>query len=47
MKRRLTDLLSFFETMTGWYSQMNKLPTSILLKAVKLGDKVFRLLPGS
>ena len=43
-KERLGDLLNFFETMNGWYSQMRKVPTGALLKAVKLGDSVFKLL---
>jgi DNA-binding transcriptional regulator GbsR (MarR family) len=45
-KERLGELLNFFETMTGWYSQMRKVPTGALLKAVKLGDNVFKLLGG-
>jgi DNA-binding transcriptional regulator GbsR (MarR family) len=45
-KERLNDLLNFFETMTHWYSQMRKVPTSVLLKAVKLGDNVFKFLGG-
>lgn len=45
---RLTDMLNFFETMTGWYSQVRSLPTGSLLKFVKLGDKLRKLLgPGS
>jgi DNA-binding transcriptional regulator GbsR (MarR family) len=43
-KERLGELLNFFETMTGWYSQMRKAPTGALLKAVKLGDNVFKFL---
>ncbi len=45
-KERLGELLHFFETMTGWYSQMRKIPTGVLLKAVKLGDNVFKLMGG-
>jgi len=44
--QRLGELLGFFETMTNWYGQMTRVPTSLLLKAVKLGDKVFRYLGG-
>jgi DNA-binding transcriptional regulator GbsR (MarR family) len=43
-KERLGELLGFFETTTAWYSQMRKAPTGVLLKAVKLGDNVFKLL---
>jgi len=45
-RERLEELLRFFETMNGWYTQMSKMPTGALLKAVKLGDNVFRLLGG-
>jgi len=30
--------------MTGWYAQMRHIPTKLLLKGVKLGDQVFKLL---
>jgi DNA-binding transcriptional regulator GbsR (MarR family) len=43
-RERLGALLNFFETMTGWYAQMRKVPTTVVLKAVKLGDSVFKLL---
>jgi DNA-binding transcriptional regulator GbsR (MarR family) len=43
-RKRLSELLNFFETMTGWYAQMRKVPTGALLKAVKLGDSVFKFL---
>jgi DNA-binding transcriptional regulator GbsR (MarR family) len=43
-KQRIGDLLKFFETMSGWYDQMRKVPTGALLRAVKLGDRVFKLL---
>ncbi len=45
-RERLGDLLNFFETMNGWHTQMRKVPTGSLLKAVKLGDNVFKLLGG-
>ena len=45
-RERLVGLLQFFETMTGWYAQMRKVPTGALLKAVKLGDNVFKFLGG-
>ena len=43
-RERLGELLNFFELMTGWYSQMRQIPTGLLLKAVKLGDKALKLL---
>ena len=43
-KERLEEMQQFFELMTGWYGQMRNIPTKLLLKGVKLGDKVFKLL---
>jgi DNA-binding transcriptional regulator GbsR (MarR family) len=43
-KDRLGDLLSFFETFNTFHAQMRKVPTPVLLKAVKLGDKTIKLL---
>ena len=43
-KERLMELLNFFETMTGWYEQMRGVPTSMLLKCVRMGDRVFKFL---
>jgi len=43
-KERLAELLSFFETVTSWYEQMKKLPTSSLLKLTRLGEKIRKLL---
>lgn len=43
-KGRLIDLLSFLETMTGWYEQMRKWPTSSVTRFVKMGDKIRKVL---
>jgi DNA-binding transcriptional regulator GbsR (MarR family) len=43
-KERLAELLNFFETMTDWYEQMKRLPTPSLLKLVRLGEKIRKLL---
>ncbi len=43
-RERLGGMLRFFELMTGWYAQMKPIPTTLLLKGVKLGDKIFKLL---
>ena len=43
-KERLADMLNFFELMTTWYEQTRKMPTPAVLKFVKLGDKVARML---
>jgi len=43
-KERLTELLDFFETMTSWYIKVRKMPTGAMIKFVKLGEKVQKLL---
>jgi DNA-binding transcriptional regulator GbsR (MarR family) len=43
-RERLAELLGFFETMGGWYEQIRKLPTSAVIKFVKLGDKMLKTL---
>lgn len=44
VRERLGDMLEFFELANTWASQVQKTPTPVLLKAVKLGEKVFKLL---
>jgi DNA-binding transcriptional regulator GbsR (MarR family) len=41
---RLTDLLEFFELADTAYDQMERLPTSALIRLAKMGDKALRLL---
>jgi DNA-binding transcriptional regulator GbsR (MarR family) len=41
---RLKELKSFFETTSGWYEQVRAWPTDVLVKFLKLGDRVRRLL---
>ncbi len=43
-EQRLRDLCAFFETTTAWYSQIRSWPTGALVRFVKLGDKVRKLL---
>ena len=43
-RKRLTDLLQFFELAETAYLQLEKLPTAALLKLAKMGDKTLRLL---
>lgn len=43
-EQRLRDLHNFFETTTAWYVQVRQWPTSAMVKFVKLGDKVLKLL---
>ena len=45
MATRLEALRDFFETTTSWYASVRKWPTSTLVRFLKLGDKVLKLLP--
>jgi DNA-binding transcriptional regulator GbsR (MarR family) len=42
--KKLGEMLDFFETMTGWYQQIRRLPTGAVIKIVKLGSKLPRML---
>lgn len=43
-KERLQGMLEFFELSNHWAEQVQKVSTPNLLRAVKMGDKVFKLL---
>ena len=43
-RKRLEELLGFFETMTNWYHEISRLSTSLVIKFVKLGAKVTKML---
>ena len=43
-RERLADMLQFFEVMTSWAEQTRKLPTPAVVRMVKAGDKLARLL---
>ena len=43
-RERLADMLQFFESMTSWCEQTRKLPTPAVVRMVKMGDKLGRLL---
>ena len=43
-EQKLRDLHHFFETTTAWYVQVRQWPTSAMVKFVKLGDKVLKVL---
>ena len=43
-RERLTDLLQFFELMTSWVDQTRRLPTPAVIRMVKMGDKVAKML---
>ncbi len=40
---RLRDLNTFFENTTAWYAQVRNWPMSAVVKFVKLGDKILKL----
>ncbi|HUA37120.1 MAG TPA: GbsR/MarR family transcriptional regulator [Candidatus Sulfopaludibacter sp.] len=43
-QQRLSDLREFFETTSAWYVQIRQWPTSAIVKFVKVGDKVLKVL---
>lgn len=43
-RERLGEMLQFFELMTGWYEQTRRMSTPAVLRLVKMGDKVAKLL---
>lgn len=44
LKKRLHNMIDFFETMTRWYVDLRRLPTGAVIKFVKMGGKVRKLL---
>jgi len=43
VKRRIEDQLEFMETLTGWYDLVKRLPRKTLLKMMKMGDRISKL----
>jgi DNA-binding transcriptional regulator GbsR (MarR family) len=43
-RERLADMLQFFELMTSWCEQTRKLPTAVVIRMVKMGNKLARVL---
>jgi DNA-binding transcriptional regulator GbsR (MarR family) len=43
-RERLSDMLHFFELMTNWCEQTRKLPTPAVIRMVKMGNKLARML---
>ena len=43
-RERLLELRDFFEATTGWYQAVRKWPSAALIRFVKLGAKVLKLL---
>lgn len=44
IKQRIRSMAEFLETLTGWYEQMSRIPKSTLMKLMKLGSKITRVL---
>ncbi len=44
VKDRLESMLEFFESMTRWYGQIRSMPQGAVIKFVKMGSKVGKLL---
>ncbi len=42
--KRLEGMLAFFETMSTWYRQIRRLPRPAVIRFVKMGRKVQRML---
>jgi DNA-binding transcriptional regulator GbsR (MarR family) len=45
-EQRLRELLELMDTMNGWYEQVQRLPRSTVMKLVRLGAKVGKVLDG-
>ena len=44
IKARIRNITEFLETLTGWYEQMSRVPKPTLMKLMKLGSKVTKIL---
>jgi DNA-binding transcriptional regulator GbsR (MarR family) len=44
VRRRVNEMLSFIERMTGWYEQMRRVPRPTLQRIIKLGSGIVRLI---
>ncbi len=47
VRGRLQAMLGFFETMSGWYDQIRRLPQGAVIRFVRMGSSMKRLLAGS
>ncbi len=43
-RERLAEMLDFFETMMRWYEDMRKLPSGAIIKFVKMGGRLKKML---
>jgi DNA-binding transcriptional regulator GbsR (MarR family) len=44
VKQRINDITDFLESLTGWYEQMSRIPKPTLMKLIKLGGSITKLL---
>lgn len=44
--RRLKEMLTFTQTVAGWYEQMANVPRPKVMLLIRLGSKIINLLPG-
>jgi len=44
IKQRIRNMTEFLETLTGWYEQMSTVPKSTLVKLMKLGTRITKIL---
>jgi len=44
IKGRISDITDFLEILTGWYEQMSTIPKPTLVKLMKLGTKITKIL---
>ncbi|MFK7886221.1 MAG: GbsR/MarR family transcriptional regulator [Gammaproteobacteria bacterium] len=44
-KARIHDMLDFVEQTTTWYEQMRQVPKPVILKLMKLGAKIVKVVP--
>ena len=45
VKGRITGMLGFMETLSGWYDQVKRLPRPTLVSLMKLGGRIARFVP--
>jgi DNA-binding transcriptional regulator GbsR (MarR family) len=45
-RERMSRMLEFVETATGWYDDIRKLPRRTLMTLLRMGARVARVLPG-
>ncbi len=46
IQKRVEEMLRFFELTSTWYEQMNRLPHGVLLRLLRLGERLPKLLGG-